>query len=75
MTECERIINSGLVPAPILEEETRSDFTISMDIKKVWTIELDLLNRFMELCAKRSLRYWVGFGMLLRVICHGGFIP
>lgn len=75
MTECERIINTGLIDSSFLEEETRCEYTISPKMKKVWAIELDLLREFEKICSKYNLRYWVGFGTLLGAIRHHGFIP
>lgn len=75
MTECERIIFEGKNTVDFLKEETRNDYLIQSEMKKVWMIELDLLRYFIELCNKYQLRYWVGFGTLLGTIRHKGFIP
>lgn len=75
MTECERLINEGFINAEFLLEETRDDYIISTEMKKVWAIELDLLARFAEMCEKHNLKYWVCYGTLLGTIRHKGFIP
>lgn len=43
--------------------------------KKVWAIELQLLERFDEVCSKHHLTYYVEFGTLLGAVRHKGFIP
>ena len=75
MTECQRIIESGFLSPAYLSEEIRNDYMITSEMKKVWTIELDLLRFFSELCEKHHLQYWVGFGTLLGAVRHHGFIP
>ena len=75
MTECERLINEGFITEEFLQPETRYDYQIPTKMKKVWAIELDLLNRFAEACKKENLKWFVGFGTLLGTIRHKGFIP
>lgn len=75
MTECERIVNKGIVEESFLAEETRSDYHISTKMKKVWAVELDLLDEFGKICKDNNLQYWVGFGTLLGAVRHHGFIP
>ena len=50
MTECERIIKSGLVEASFIKKETRCEYEVSEKMKKVWCIELDLIQRFDAIC-------------------------
>lgn len=75
MTECERIVDKGIVSSSFLETEVRNDFAIPEKMKKVWTIELDLLDEFKRICAENDLRFWVGFGTMLGAVRHKGFIP
>ncbi len=75
MTECERIVKKGIVDESFLAEETRCDYHISAKMKKVWAIELDLLNEFDRICKENNLQYWVGFGTLIGAVRHHGFIP
>ena len=46
MTECERIIQSGRIGRDFLKEETRCDFFVDLERKKLWMISLDLLMEF-----------------------------
>ena len=75
MTECERLITNGSIEPTFLQEEVRNNYVISSNMKKVWAVELDLLKKFIELCEKYQLTYWVGFGTLLGAVRHHGFIP
>ena len=49
------------LPKHFLEGETRIGYYIAPEMKKVWAVELDLLNEFARVCAKHKL--------------HHGFIP
>lgn len=75
MTECERIISERILPESFFREEVRSDFLVTTERKKIWAIELDLLQKFDVECRKYGLRYWLSAGSLLGAIRHGGFIP
>ena len=44
-------------------------------MKKVWAVELDLLDVFKQICAKHGLRYFATGGTLLGAARHKGFIP
>ena len=75
MTECERIIQSGLLPREFLNEEIRNQFLVTTDRKKIWIIELDLLSKFDKICKKHNLTYFLAYGTLLGAVRHKGFIP
>lgn len=45
------------------------------DISRIWTIELDLLRKFKEICSKYNLTYFASAGTLLGAARHNGFIP
>lgn len=63
------------LPPHFLEEEVLCDYTVSTHMKKVWAVELDLLNEFIAVCDTYNLRYSVFGGTLLGAIRHQGFIP
>jgi lipopolysaccharide cholinephosphotransferase len=48
---------------------------VSSEMKKVWAVELDLLNEFSEVCEEHNLRWFVHAGTMLGAIRHKGFIP
>ena len=46
-----------------------------MEKKMVWDVELDLLEKFKEICQKYNLSYSASSGTLLGAVRHKGFIP
>ena len=58
-----------------LKEEERCGFTVSAEMKKVWAVQLDLLERFQDVCRRHGLRYFASGGTLLGAIRHKGYIP
>ena len=75
MTECERIIQQGLLPESFFEEEERCGFLVTEKRKKVWAVLLDLLLKFDEVCKKHGLVYSLYSGTMLGAVRHHGFIP
>ncbi len=75
MTECERIISSGILPEEFLREEVRCEFRVDTERKKIWAIELDMLLKFDAVCRKHGLEYFLCGGSLLGAVRHKGFIP
>lgn len=75
MTEYERIISKGQILPEFLLPETRNDFYVDENRKKLWAISLDLLLEFNRVCEKHNLTYWLIGGSLLGAIRHKGFIP
>ena len=55
--------------------ETRSGHFVDEKMKKVWAIELELLEQFDSVCKKHNLRYFADYGTLLGAVRHNGFIP
>lgn len=56
-------------------EEVRSGYTVSAKMKRVWAVELQILDVFDTFCKKHNLKYWAGYGTLLGAIRHQGMIP
>ena len=75
MTECERLVSEGIIPASFLKEEVRDEYLVSKEIKKVWAIELDLFQTLYGVCQRHGIKLFGGFGTLLGAIRHRGFIP
>ncbi len=57
------------------QEETRCGFTVTEKMKKVWAVELAILEKFDQVCQKHHLTYFAFFGTLLGAVRHQGFIP
>ena len=61
--------------ADYIKEEYRSGWLVTEDVKKSWWIQLDILQKFDEICRKHNLRWYPIGGILIGVIRHKGFIP
>ena len=57
------------------EEEIRSEFLVTDKRKRVWAVELNLLEILDDICKRHGLRYFVDYGTLLGAVRHEGFIP
>ena len=57
------------------EEEVRGGYLVPASMKKVWAVELDLLEKFLDYCKLHNLRCWADGGTLLGAVRHKGFIP
>ena len=57
------------------EEEIRSDHLVSKKMKRIWAVEMEMLDWFDRFCRRNCLRYWVGYGTMLGAARHKGFIP
>lgn len=58
-----------------LEEEIICDYTVTKKMKKVWKVQLEMLQKFIEVCDKYNLKYFLTAGSLLGTIRHNGYIP
>lgn len=56
-------------------DEIREGYKISSQMKKVWSIQLSLLKKVLEVCEKYDLKIWAEGGTLLGTIRHKGYIP
>ena len=57
------------------KREERDGFIVSLETKKVWAVELDLLNEFATVCKKYGLKWFAHAGTMLGAVRHQGFIP
>lgn len=44
-------------------------------LKRIWTVQLDLLKQFSQVCEDNNLSYFMDGGTLLGAVRHNGFIP
>ncbi len=57
------------------QPEIRNGFHISAKRKRLWQIEIELLQDLLEVCQRNNLRIWVEGGTLLGAVRHKGYIP
>lgn len=57
------------------QAETVADYHISDKMKKIWDVELAILDEVDRICRKYDLTYFLVHGSLLGAIRHKGFIP
>lgn len=57
------------------KEEIRCGFLVTEKRKKVWAVELQMLEKIDEVCQKYGLTYYVYYGTLLGAVRHQGFVP
>ena len=67
--------DEDLLQDSFFRPETRCGYYVSGTMKKVWAVELDLLRKFVEVCEKYDLQYFMDGGTLLGAVRHQGFIP
>lgn len=58
-----------------LEEEIRSGFLVTRQIKLVWNIQIEMAMSLLEVCKKYDLQIWAISGTMLGAVRHKGFIP
>ena len=58
-----------------LQQEERSGYRVSAQMKKIWAVELDLLNEFARVCEENGLKWFAHAGTMLGAVRHHGFIP
>lgn len=62
-------------PDDFFKEEVRSEYTVTEKSKKVWAIEIDLLNNLLDVCKKYNIKVYAFAGTILGAVRHKGFIP
>lgn len=57
------------------EAEKIANYQISDKMKKIWKVELEILDEIDRICKKYDIQYFLVHGSLLGAIRHKGFIP
>lgn len=52
-----------------------NEYIVSEETKKLWSVQLDLLEQFKSVCKKYGLRYYAAGGTLIGAARHNGFVP
>ena len=50
-----------------LKEEVRCDYTIDSEMKRIWAVELDLVNELKRVCDKYGIQYFA-WNMILNTL-------
>ena len=58
-----------------LEPEVRCNHYIDSNVKKLWSVQLDLLEQLKRICEKYNIKYFASGGTLLGAVRHKGYIP
>ena len=56
-------------------DEMRCGFLVTSQRKKLWNVQINLINEFARICKKYNLRWFACGGTLLGAVRHKGFIP
>lgn len=54
---------------------TTEDYPVSEQMKRLWSLELEMADVLLNICKKYNLQIWACFGTLLGAVRHKGFIP
>lgn len=57
------------------KEEVRCEYKVTSKTKRIWAVEIDLLDQLLKVCKKHNIKIFVFAGTLLGAIRHKGFIP
>ena len=58
-----------------LTKETICGYEVSARMKRIWAMELDMVEKFVAVCQQYGLEYMIMGGTLLGAVRHKGFIP
>lgn len=58
-----------------LKPEERCEHFISIEVKKLWKVQLECMIELQKVCKKHNIQYYAGGGTLLGAVRHRGFIP
>ena len=56
-------------------EEVRKGFLVTAEMKKIWQVQLTLLDKLLEVCEKHGLKVWGDGGTMLGTVREHGYIP
>lgn len=57
------------------KEEIRCGYTVDQKTKRVWAVQLEMLDLVDRICRKHGLNYFADSGTLIGAVRHQGYIP
>ncbi len=58
-----------------MEEEVICDHLVTAQMKKIWAVQLAMVDRFAQICEKHHLKWFASGGTLIGAVRHHGYIP
>ena len=58
-----------------LDDEVICGHLVTSQTKKLWSIQMDISSKLIEVCNKYGIRLWAEGGTLLGAVRHHGYIP
>ena len=58
-----------------LDAEIRKGYLVSAEMKRVWQVQMTLLQKLLDVCQKHQLRIWGDGGTMLGTVREHGYIP
>ena len=58
-----------------IEAEERCGHLVSVEMKKLWSAQMEILREIQRICQKHDIKYFAIEGTLLGAVRHRGFIP
>lgn len=58
-----------------IQAENREGYIISVEMKKLWNVQMQMLLKLLDVCSRHGLRIWAEGGTLLGTVRHKGYIP
>ena len=67
--------STDIVDNNFYKKEVICGYEVSTKLKKIWAVELELMNELLRVCNKYNIKICAFAGTLLGAIRHKGFIP
>ena len=58
-----------------MDEETKNGYVITSQMKRVWSIQMEITRHILDVCNHHGLKVWADWGTLLGAVRENGFIP
>jgi len=58
-----------------LNEEIRNGYTITEQVKRLWAVQLEMVQILLDICNRHHLKIWGDSGTMIGAVREKGFIP